>query len=368
MGFSTPGAIDLHSHLREPGNNTAETIRSGTEAAVMGGFVMVADMPNNPGAPVHTLDRLVDKQEIVEREAWIPVGCYAGAQPETYEPGKLREMARYAIGVKFYATKTTGNENEYEAADFNDPVKEWHDATPVKPIMLHPSDANLEDMIGLVAQDNNHPLHVCHVNSEAQVNLVLAAKAKGLPVTSGVTGHHLLKTSHDVHTQGVFAQMMPPLAHQDEAEKLLWLLAQGKIDIIETDFAPHSLEAKFNAEKSGGDCFGVPGIEHVLPLMFYQMRKDRISEQRLMQATFEIPASIIGVKFDSDTFVEWVDDGAYRIGEGDVIANCGWSPYMGMLAIGKVGYVSIGGMPVVLNGKPYRPRPEVVENPGHLVI
>lgn len=369
MGFPTPGAIDLHVHLREPGNNTAETIESGTRAALLGGFVMVADMPNNPGARVHSLEPLVTKHAIAEDTAWIPTGFYAGAQPESYEPGNLTAMAPHAIGLKLYGDPTTGNDKTYEASEFREIVEEWHAAAPDKPIMFHAGRGNLEDMLGLVTQDNDHPMHICHVNDVHQIRLANEAKARGGQVTTGVTPHHLLKTSHDRLTQGVFAEMMPELVHQTETERLMELLSSGQIDVIETDFAPHSLGDKYEAEHSGGKCFGVPGIEHVLPLMFYQMRKGRISEQRLLDATFVRPANILGVRTDATTEVWWNDDdGAYRIGEDDVRAQCGWTPYMGMLAIGKVDYVRIGDRMVVTDGRPFKKHPEVIEQRGHLIF
>ena len=362
MAFETPGAIDLHVHLREPGNNTAETIESGTRAALLGGFVLVADMPNNPGAPVHSLDRLVAKHEIAERDAWIPTAFYAGAQPETYEPGNLTEMAPHAIGLKLYGDPTTGNDNTYEAAQFREIVEEWHRAAPTKPIMLHPGAENLEDFIGLVAQDTEHPLHVCHVSNAGQVESAQAALARDLQVTSGVTPHHVLKTSHDVHTQGAFAEMKPPLVHQDEAERLMSLLAAGEIDVLETDFAPHTVAAKLEAEHTGGHCFGVPGIEHVMPLLFYQVQNGRISMDRVVDATSTRPAEILGVKLSGTTKVGW-DDTLYRIGDDDVEAGCGWSLYAGMLALGKVDYVAIGGMSV----RAQTGRPEIVAMRGHQI-
>jgi dihydroorotase len=369
MGFQTPGAIDLHVHLREPGTNTAENIESGTRAALMGGFVLVADMPNNPGAPVHSLSALIAKHVIAEQKAWIPTAFYAGAQPETYQPGSLTEMAPHAIGLKLYGDPTTGNDNTYEAADFQEIVKEWHAAAPSKPIMFHAGRENLHAMLGLVAQDTNHPMHICHVNDAHQIRLANEFKAKGAQVTTGVTPHHILKTSHDRMTQGVFAEMMPPLVDQTEAEQLMDLLARGEIDVIETDFAPHSVEAKYEAEHSGGKCFGVPGIEHVLPLMFYQMRQGRISEQRLLDAVYAKPAAILGTRIDGATEVWWNDDdGAYRIGESDVQAQCGWSPYMGMLAIGRVESVTIGGRAVVSHGRPLKRHPEIVEQREHQIF
>lgn len=118
MTFQLPGAIDLHTHLREPSENTAETIESGTRAALYGGFVAVMDMPNNPGMPVHNLSALMRKHEIAEQTAYIPTGFYAGAQPESYEPGRLTQMAPHAVGLKLYGDPTTGNANTYEAGEF----------------------------------------------------------------------------------------------------------------------------------------------------------------------------------------------------------------------------------------------------------
>lgn len=367
MAFETPGAIDLHVHLREPSNNTAETIESGTRAALLGGFVLVADMPNNPGAPVHSLDRLIAKQEIAKRNAWIPTAFYAGAQPETYEPGNLTQMAAHAIGLKLYGDPTTGNDNIYEADQFREIVGEWHKAAPTKPIMLHPGAKNLEDFIGLVAQDTEHPLHVCHVSNAEQVASVQTARSRGLQVTSGVTPHHVLKTSFDVHTQGAFAEMKPPLVHQDEAERLMRLLAAGEIDVVETDFAPHSVAAKLEAEHTGGHCFGVPGIEHAMPLLFSQAEIGRIGMDRVIDATSTRPAEILGVKLDHTTKVHW-DETLYRIGDDDVEAGCGWSPYTGMLALGKVDYVAIGGMPVASIGRAQRKHSEIIEMRGHQIL
>ncbi len=363
----TPGAIDLHTHLREPGDNTSETIESGTRAALLGGFVMVTDMPNNPGKPVWNKHRLDRKIQIAEETAWIPTGFYAGSQPESDNVGNLENMAPHAVGLKLYGDPTTGNVNTYDAEDFRDIVTEWHRLAPMKPIMFHAGEHNLEDMITLVHYELKHPLHVCHVNDPDQVIKILSYQDDDKMLTCGICPHHLLKTSHDVHTQGTFAEMKPPLAKQGDAEELMWMLDQGMVDVIETDFAPHSIQSKYQAEHTGGHCYGVPGIEHVMPLMFYQAHKKRLSMERLIEATFTRPSEILGVRFDRTTKVTWEMEGAYRISEDDIEANCGWTPYIGMLAIGKVDSVKIGGTPVVSAGKVLRKHPEIVEKRGHMI-
>lgn len=348
--FHTSGAIDLHVHLREPSTNVSETIASGTRAAALGGYKAVGDMSNNIGAEVYTEERVDTKHGIILRDAYIAVATYAGSQPDSNNIGQLSRMARKCIGVKFYETKTTGNDHEWQPDDFDDNAREWHKVAPIKPIMVHPGANNLEETIGLFAQDLGHQLHVCHVNSPEQVKLVDRARRKGLAVTCGVTPHHLLMSSFARHSHGTLAEVKPDLAHQDDAEELMYLLANGQIEAIETDFAPHSLDAKLEAEHHDGHCFGMPGIEHVLPVLFHQVKSGRLSFERLIDATETQPARIFGIKPPKGDYV-WRDEGEYRIGDEDVEAGCGWSPYVGMLAIGRLEEANIENYRVVYNGR-----------------
>lgn len=346
----TPGFVDIHTHLREPSNNPAETIENGTKAAMLGGFVLVADMPNNPGHPTWTASRLQEKIEIAQQNAWIPTLFYAGCQPEGNTIGELAAMSERAIGLKLYGDPTTGSDMKYEAEEFRDIVTEWHRVAPKKPIVFHAGKENLEDMIGLVAYDNDHPLHIAHVNDPRQVRTVGEAKYVYAPVTCGVCPHHLLKTSHARQTEGKFAEMMPPLADQSDTEELMAMLQAGDIDIIETDYAPHTKEAKWEAEQTGGHCFGVPGIEHVVPLLLYQVQRGNLSLDRLVDALSTKPAALLGVR--PDTEVEW-DMEMYRIENEteQVTSGAGWSPYLGHLAVGKVHSMRIESRTFIENGE-----------------
>lgn len=368
--ITIPAAIDLHVHLREPGDNKSETIEGGTRAAMLGGFAMVADMPNNPNHSTWRRERLDEKTEIAGASAWIPAGFYAGSQPdaECDNVGELGSMAERAIGLKLYGAPTTGNKKTYEGEDFREIVTEWHRVAPDKPIMFHAGENNLEAMISQVAVELKHPFHVCHVNSSSQVELVYNEKMRGHPVTCGVCPHHLLKSSHDVHSQGAFATMMPPLAHQDEAEKLMAMLEAGYIDVIESDFAPHSTEAKLDAENSGGHCYGLPGIENIMPLLLYQVRKMRLSERRFIEVMVNVPAAILGVNVGKGTTAKLnMSEGVYRLGESDVEASCGWSPYLGMLALGRLEELKISGKTVVRNGKAFAKSPAIISDRGTVI-
>lgn len=340
--ITLPALVDIHVHLREPSENKAETIESGTKAALVGGYALVADMPNNPGKPTWSEERIDEKHAIARESAYLPVAFYAGSQPESDNIGELEKMAPKAMGLKLYGAPTTGNSNDYEAKDFVEIVNEWHRVAPEKPILLHAGKDNLTDMIGLVAGDLGHHLHVCHINDPEDVYSALAeGRHKARPVTIGVTPHHLIKTSHDVHSEGEFARMQPPLAKQHDSEQLMHLLAGEQIDIVESDFAPHSKEAKWEAEHGTGSCYGVGGIEHIVPLLLHQVKKERLSMDRLVDVLSTKPAHLLDVKIIGGTTWTMED---YRIeSEDDMVSGAGWTPYLGKLVTGKLVSSSVQG-------------------------
>lgn len=373
---TVPAAIDIHVHFREPGDNKAETIASGSRAAALGGYGLVCDMPNNPGSPIWTLERLNQKQAIIEKSSVIPIATYAGSQPDSNNREELAEMAKKCIGLKLYGAATTGNHVDYDPQDFDEIVATWHKVAPNKPIMLHSGRDNLDKFIELIAGKHSHKLHVCHIFNPEQVEHVKKAKADGLSVTCGVCPHHIFKTSHHASTEGWFARMQPPLLEQSGAEKLFELLASGDIDIIETDHAPHSAESKWSAEQENPEaihdkdhktCFGVPGIEFALPLLFYQMNRGRISLERIIDATSKIPARIVGIKLDPKTKVTW-DLSEYRIGEKypKGISGSSWTPYLNNIGAGTVLESIIGGKQIIKNGEIVSELPRVT-NTGETV-
>jgi dihydroorotase-like cyclic amidohydrolase len=367
-----PGLVDPHVHLREPGSNHSETIASGTKAALLGGYVLIGDMPNTPGHPTWTTERLLEKQSLARDSACIPTTFHAGAQPESDNVGQLEAMSRLSLWLKLYGAPTTGNSNDYSASDFRDIVTEWHRVAPDKPIGLHAGKENLEDFIALVAGNLRHPLHIHHVSTSHELRLIQAAKRRDLPVTSGVTPHHLLKTANDIRSEGWFARVQPPLVDQAEAEELMRCLSDGSIDIVETDHAPHAYESKLGAESGNPDglhdadhvtCFGLPGIELAAALMFYQARRGYISMERLVDAMSTRPARIMGLKVSDKTFVSW-DMREFRVGHENVHSKCSWTPYLGRLALGVPNEIRVWGKPLISNGAVVDRAPTVITDRG----
>lgn len=346
-----PGFVDVHVHFREPSTNKSETISSGSYAAMLGGYALVADMPNNPGHPTWSEDRLLEKHEIAKEYSYIPMAFYAGAQPESDNIGELEAMSKLAVGIKFYADPTTGNEKMYEPKDFMPAAEEWHRVAPNKPILLHATNIDvMTELVLRIGDQLGHKVHVCHVNDPAQAKLVETAKVAGkdrLPVTCGVCPHHLLKDSHDEKTEGEFAKMVPPLAHQLDAEKLMWQLNQGHIDIIESDHAPHSKDDKWKAELGEGHCYGVPGIEQLVPLMLYQVKNGSLGVDRFMDAVSVQPARLLNIKIAHNTHSTWELTEERLDSEENIASGAGWSTYTGMLTGGKLLESVIGGRRVI---------------------
>ena len=318
-----PTAVDIHDHLRWPSPvNLSEDFESGTKSAALSGFGLLCDMPNTQGRPTWSWEEVEFKHNGVKEQAWVPMAFHAGSQLDSEaQPTNLDEleaMSKGTIGLKLYFGLTTGNESvkDINVWDYEPIVKRWHEVAPDKPILVHRGNADLEEIIAMVAIRYEHPLHVCHVNNPDEVRVVKVAKDHELPVTCGVTPHHLFKTSHEVMTSGWNKRMQPPLARQDDAEELWRMLVNGDIDIVETDHAPHPLENKRRAEvlnphghetsEPGATCYGVSGIEETMPQLLYQERLGRISLDRLVEVTSTKPAEIIGVRLGRHTKVSYL--------------------------------------------------------------
>lgn len=346
-----PALIDPHVHFREPGTNKAETIASGTLAALIGGYALEVDMPNNPGWPTWSEERVVEKLDIARRNGYTRFAVNAGAQPEADNIGEIAGMMELSLALKGYGGKTTGitRERDYDGPEFEPIIKELHRVAPDKPFLFHAGRANLPYMVYL-AKKYDHHLHVCHVNDPAVVDYINKIRLDDTKVSCGVCPHHILKDSHDRLTEGKFAEMQPPLADQVDAEKLLYQLADGKIQIIESDHAPHSKDAKREAEAAGSSCYGVPGIEHIVPLMLYQVKRRNITMERLVDAMSTQPARLLGVKPQPGTGTTWeLADGRIE-SEDDIVSGAGWTPYLGMNTYGRLLESKIGGRVVYAAG------------------
>jgi dihydroorotase len=282
-----PGLVDLHTHLREPGREDAETIGSGTRAAARGGFTAVVAMANT--SPVtDTAEAAEHLVHLADREASaqvVPVGAVSKGLAGT-ELAELGLMARSRAGVRVFSddgrcvadSRLMRRALEYVRAF--DGVVAQHAQDP----QLAGSDAcchegEISGRLGLpgwprvaessiVARDvqlaglTQSRVHVCHVSTAETVEVLRWAKQRGLPVTAEVTPHHLMLTTDEVTGFDPTYKVNPPLRPAEDVFALRDALADGTIDAVATDHAPHARHDKEHAFAEAA--FGMVGLETAL--------------------------------------------------------------------------------------------------------
>jgi dihydroorotase len=284
-----PGLVDLHTHLREPGREDAETVESGTQAAALGGFTAVHAMANTD--PVADTAGVVEQVWRLGREAGHcevrPVGAVTvGLRGERL--AELGAMADSAAGVRVFSddgkcvSDAVLMRRALEYVKAFDGVVAQHAQEPRLTQDAQMNEGALSGVLGLrgwpaVAEEaiisrdvllSGHVgsrLHVCHVSTAGSVEILRWAKSKGWDVTAEVTPHHLLLTDELVTSYDPVFKVNPPLRTADDVAALRAALADGTIDAVATDHAPHPAEDK-ECEWSAA-AFGMLGLETALSVV-----------------------------------------------------------------------------------------------------
>lgn len=261
-----PGLIDMHVHLREPGQEAKEDIGSGTRAAAAGGITTVACMPNT--SPV--IDNSVLVQGIAQRAQQDGVvkvkvvGALSKGQEgkELAEIGDMLEAGAVAItddGHYVDSAKLLMNGLDYIARYDLPIISHAEDNTLTEDGVMH--EGAVSAMLGmkgrpavaediavsrdiLLAEYTNARIHIAHISSKGAVELVRQAKKRGVKVTAEVTPHHLTLTDEEIKNFNVAAKVCPPLRSKDHVQAMIEGLKDGTIDAIVTDHSPHAFEEK----------------------------------------------------------------------------------------------------------------------------
>jgi dihydroorotase-like cyclic amidohydrolase len=335
-----PGLIDVHVHLRDPGQTDKEDITSGTSAALAGGFTTVIDMPNN-SQPITTLERLTEKRKIASKKTVSNIGFHYGSLGDNLDT--FAQAAASSVGLKLYLNNTTGG-YLLDAKHLRQIYAAW----PKESVVLLHVEEDVIDIAIESLQGLDRPVHVCHMPSKAILEKIIIAKRAGLPVTCGVCPHHLFLTTDDLDKLGVYGDMLPSLKSKED-QAYLWEHLDD-IDIFESDHAPHT-----KAEKEAG-AHGVPGLETTLPLLLTAEKQGKITRKQIIDKCFTAPARIFNIPTDDDTYIE-VDLDEYVIKNEELLTKCGWSPFAGQTVNGKVKRVYIRGELVFEHGS-------VITQPG----
>ena len=294
----TPGFIDSHVHLRDPGFEHKETIATGTRSAAAGGFTAVVAMPNTEPPP-DSGQRIADFLDRASQHGLVRVyaiGCITvGREGRVLAP--LMEMADAgAVAFSDDGDPIEDAELMHEAlqsaAQLQRPLFPHEEVRAItRGGCMHEGDssrklavrgmpaAGEEEMIARdieLVRQTWAPLHLAHISTAGTVQLVRQAKEDGLPVTSEVLPHHFILTDRTVESLGAHAKMSPPLRGRADVEAMLRGLADGTIDTIATDHAPHTAEEKaLDLEQAP---FGIVGLETAIGLTFTYLLKTGILE------------------------------------------------------------------------------------------
>ncbi|MCK4535966.1 MAG: dihydroorotase [Desulfuromonadales bacterium] len=306
----TPGLVDIHVHLRDPGFEYKEDIASGTRSAVAGGFTSVACMPNTkPVNDNHTITSYILQKAEKEGSCRVfPIASITkGMAGESLtEMGELKEIGCCAVsddGVPVSNSEMMRRAMEYARPFGLAIVTHAEDLALVGSGVMNEGPVATE--LGLkgipwVAEDaatvrdvmlselTGCRLHVCHVSTKGSVDIVRQAKRRGVPVTCEATPHHFSLTEEAVRGYNTNAKMNPPLRSEEDRQAVLAGLADGTIDAIATDHAPHHLDEKnveFNIAMNG-----VVGLETALSLSLQLVRDGVIDLHRMIELLTSSPA------------------------------------------------------------------------------
>ncbi|MBG6225595.1 dihydroorotase [Arthrobacter sp. CAN_A2] len=383
-----PGMVDLHTHLREPGREDAETVETGSRAAALGGFTAVHAMANS--SPVADTAGVVEQvYRLGLASGWVevrPVGAVTvglggerlaelGAMAESraavrvfsddgvcvHDPVLMRRALEYVKAFDGVIAQHAQEPRLTEGAQMNE-----GEVSAVLGLTGWPAVAE-ESIIArdvLLAQHVGSRLHVCHVSTAGSVEIIRWAKARGIDVTAEVTPHHLLLTDELVRSYDPVYKVNPPLRTSEDVHALRAALADGTIDVVGTDHAPHPSEHK-ECEWAQA-AMGMTGLETALSVVQHAMvetglldwegfarvtsgnpaRIGRLGHQGRPIAAGE-PANLILV----DPAARWTVDPSTMATKG---RN---SPFRGLELPGSVRATFYAGHPTVLDGRLASPRP-----------
>ncbi len=356
-----PGLIDMHVHLREPGHEYKETIASGSLAGVSGGYTGLACMPNTePANDSRSVTEFILKQARDANLARIyPIASITkGRKGEVLtEFGELKmagavgvsddgstvknsELMRRALEYAKYhgLTVISHCEDEYLSGGGS-----MHEGTVSTKIGLKGIPSACEEIMVtreiLLSRLTGCPVHIAHVSTWGSVKAIRAAKEEGLSVTAETTPHYFSLNHNAVIGYNTNAKMNPPLRTEKDVEAIKSGLADGIIDAIATDHAPHSpLEKELEFDRAQ---FGIIGLETAVPLTLNLVREGRLSLINAIRKLTVNPAKILGVEGGSIAEGEMADlcvidpEVEYLFSEQDIHSKSRNSPFLGKKLKGR---------------------------------
>ena len=319
-----PGLVDVHVHLREPGFSEKETIATGTAAAAHGGYTTVCPMPNLNPAP-DSPEHLEAELALIRRDAVVrvlPYGSITRGQPIVAhcEVDELLKGGYIHDGVycREHGHKGICSESEWRQVE---------------------RDIKL-------AAETGCQYHVCHVSTKESVELIRRAKAAGLKVSGETAPHYLLLCDEDLQEDGRF-KMNPPLRGREDREALRQAVADGTIEVIATDHAPHTAEQK--SRGLAGSAMGIVGLECAFPLLYtYLVKPGLLTLEQLVERMSMAPRRIFGLggglqAGEPADLTVFDLDAEYEIDPETFLSKGRATPFAGWRVAGRTLWTLVGG-------------------------
>ena len=361
-----PGFVDLHTHLREPGFENSETIRSGSMSAAAGGYTAIHAMANT--FPVADTAGVVEQVFRIGRDVGLvhvqPIGAVTvglageqlaelGAMHDSaanvrifsddgncvHDPLLMRRALEYVKGFGGIVAQHAQDPRLTKNAQMNEGVLSSRLGLAGWPALAEESIIARDIMLTELTESR---LHVCHVSTRRSVELIREAKAKGVQVTAEVTAHHLLLTEDLAESYDPLYKVNPPLRKADDVLALREALVDGTIDVIATDHAPHPKESKDTDWASAA--FGMIGLEFAYTVAQLVLIDSGASNlERLAEVMSTSAARIAGLEGQGNYLLPGsianltlVDLGQAWVGEAETHSKSANNPYQGMDFKGRV--------------------------------
>ncbi|WP_291299218.1 dihydroorotase [Elioraea sp.] len=355
-----PGLIDAHVHLREPGNEAVETIATGTKAAALGGLTAVFDMPNTRPAIVDAAT-LAWKRAFITGRAFVDMGLYVGGMKANIPDLAALEQEPGVCAIKIFAGSSTGDllveddaslervmRSGYRRIAYHseDEYRLQERAPLYKVGDPHSSHAEWRDVecaflgtrrLMALARKTGRRAHILHVSTAEELAYMRDYRDIA---TIEVLVNHLTQVAPDVYdTLKGFGVMNPPIRDRRHYDAAWAAVADGTVDVIGSDHAPHAAELKM---KPWPQCpAGLTGVQTLVPVMLDHVNAGRLSLGRLVDLMCAGPARVYGIVgkgriaagYDADFTL--VDMKAQRTITNDwIVSPCGWTPFDGMRITG----------------------------------
>lgn len=364
----TPGLIDMHVHLREPGFEYKETIESGCSAAAHGGFTTVCCMPNtNPVNDNGQISEFIIKKALIaDTVRVLPVGAISkGLQGENLcEYGELKEAGVVAVsddGQPVMNSLLMRRAMEYAKGFGLLVISHCEDLNLASNGMMNGGKVAAE--LGLrgipnavetimvmrdisLSEYTGIPIHIAHVSTKESVNAIRTAKRNGVCVTAETAPHYFILTHEAVRGYNTNAKMNPPLRDEQDKAAIEEGLADGTIDVIATDHAPHSdLEKDVEFDKAAN---GIIGLETSLSLGLTLVKNKVLTLPRLIEKMSKNPARILGIEngihIGAPADITIIDtEKTYTVNADTFKSKSRNTPFNGWSLTGKAVLTMVGG-------------------------